>query len=310
MVFRYCTALLALAAAFPAHAQTYPDIVETSEETQALIAAEEAYLPQGDWRLRSSQHGCSVRRDFTLGDERVTLSMRRLQPGMPIQYALFGTEFSAGEPVEAGFVPGSGLARYTRLSRASIGERDGFVYAGFPFPSPQGESRPDERALSPMAEFYVIQGEEADPIILRTGPMRGPLNNLAECATDNLVELGVDVGALGSMLRRSSLQNVQEVSAHLGASYPRAARRDGQQGPVLIRVIVGPDGSVMHCHVASYLTARALREAACEVMRDHGEFEPALDFSDEPAADVYVERIIFSLQSMSWPNSDGTNPDQ
>lgn len=312
MLIRYCfvSLALALAAAVPTQAQTYPEIVEASEEAQAMIAAGDAYLPQADWRLSSSQNGCSVRRDFALGEERVTISMRRLQPGMPIQYAVFGTEFSEDEPIEAGFVPGSGLARYTRIARASIGERVGFVYAGNPFPSPQGETRPDERALGPMAEFYVLQGEEADPIVLRTGPMNSALESLADCATENLAELGVDVRGIGSFLRRASLQNPEEIDAHLSVAYPGAAAREGRQGPVLTRVIIDPAGQVTHCHVASYLTARNLREAACETLRDRGQFQPALDFSGQPTTDLYVTRVIFSLEGRSWPNANGTSPDR
>ena len=299
MLLRYCITPLVLAtAALPAHAQTYPDIVETSEDAQALIAAEEAYLPDGDWRLRRSLDGCSVRRDFTLGEEHVSLTLRRLQPGMPIQYALMGSEFTGEEQIDAGFVPGSGLAQYTRLVFASMGEREGFVFAGQPFPVPQGETRPDERALGTLTEYFVVQGDEADPIVLRTGPVNPALNALAQCSTDNLTELGVDTRGLGSLLRRASLQNTDEIGAHLQAAYPGNARRDGQQGPVLTRVIVDSSGQVTHCHVASYMTARRLREAACETLRDHGVFEPALNFRGEPTTDFFVMNVIFYLSGL------------
>jgi len=289
------TWVVALASSAPAAAQTYPDIVELSPEAGALIADEAFYLPQSDWRLRRSDAGCSVRRDFALGDERITFIMRRLQPGLPVQYALFGTEFSVDEPVEAGFIPGSGIARYTRLAEASIGGRDGFVYAGLPFPVPQGESRANESSLTPEAQFYVIQGEESDPIVLRTGPMGNVLNMLAECAIEGLINLGVDMRGPNAPAQSPRLMNNDEFHARLRVAYPGGAVRDGRQGPVLVRAIVGPDGTVTHCHIASYLTARVLREAACETMREYGEFEPALDNNGDPTTGYHLQRIIFYI---------------
>lgn len=299
MKFRHLltAAAISLAWAVPAAAQTYPDIVELSPEAQAMIDAEEFHLPQSNWRLRPSESGCSVRREFARGDDHVTFIMRRLQPGMPVQYALFGTEFSVDEPVEAGFTPGTGLARYTRLADASIGQREGFVYAGHPFPVPEGESRADERALAPEAQFYVVQGEESEPVVLRTGPIGNALDRLADCAAQGLTDLGVDVQGRSAAVQSPRLLNHDALYARLRVAYPGGAIRDGRQGPILVRAIVNPAGDVTHCHVASYLTARALREAACETMLEYAEFEPALDASGEPTTGYHVQRIIFYIDN-------------
>lgn len=297
MLYRWLLGVALLAGvSSPATAQTYPDIVEISDEARTAIASENVYQPTADWRLTSSNAGCSVRRNFVLGDERVTFVMRRLQPGLQVQYALFGTEFSEDEPIEAGFVPGIGLARHTRLAGASIGEREGFVYAGQPFPVEQGEDAANEPQLASATQFYVVQGEESDPIVLTTGAMDAPLRMLADCAVEGLINMGVELRGNGSFLRRASMLNPEEIDAHLSASYPGAARRDGQQGPVMTRVIIDPSGRVTHCHVASYLTARRLREAACEVLSEHGEFEPALNFSGQPTTDYHITNVIFYLR--------------
>ncbi|WP_340588160.1 energy transducer TonB [Erythrobacter alti] len=290
-------ALVALVPSVPTAAQTYPEIVELSPEARALIGDESFHLPQSEWRLSSSNEGCSVRRDFKLGDNTVTFVMRRLQPGLPVQYAIIGSEFSVDEPVEAGFIPGSGLARYTRLANASFGERDGFVYAGFPYPVAQGETAADEYALAPGSRYYVIQGEDADPIVLRTGAIDQALSSLTDCAVEGLIAMGVDLRGPGAPTRQPGLLNDEIIDARLRVAYPGSAVRDGRQGPVLLRLIVDPEGEVTYCHVASYLTARVLRDTACATLREYGELEPASDRDGNPTTGFFVQRVIFHIRN-------------
>lgn len=288
------SAVLAAATAVPVTAQSNPDVVEVSAAAQQRIDAEELHLPAGEWRLTGAGSGCAVTRDFVRDGSRIALSLRRLQPGLPVQYALIGSGFSEEEPVEAGFVPGTGLARYTRLAGARIGAREGFVFAGNPFPRGEG-SEPDEDVLAPRTQDFVIQGEESAPIVLHTGSIEQPLETLSQCAIRHLESQGVDVAARGSYSRRPSVTNDAHLQAALRVAYPGGAIRDRRQGPVWVRVIVGPDGAVTGCDVGSHLTARVLREAACNTIRDTAEHQPALDGAGLPVTDFYLTQVIFHI---------------
>lgn len=290
--------MLGLAVAVqPAQGQTNPRIVAVSPQAQQAIDGQGGYVPDGDWRLTLSPGGCAVRRDFVQDGARVTLVMRRLQPGLPVQYTLIGSDFSVAEPVEAGFVPGNGLARFTRLAAARAGERDGFAFAGDPFPQTEGITL-DESLLAARARNFVMQGEESAPLVLRTGPANLPLNTLAECAMAGLASLGVDTGAAGRPARRASLLNSDAVEAWMRANYPGSAVRDGRQGPVTLRIIVGPDGRATHCHMASQLTARSLRETACRAYSEIAEYAPALNADGQPMTGTFLTRAVFFITPM------------
>ena len=288
--FSIATALGVLFSA-SAHAQFNPDIVKLADETRELIDLGRVHMPDGQWSLSRSDDGCAVRRTFRLDNDEVVLSINRLQPGLPVQYALFGTRLNVRDTVQGGFTPGSGLAHFTRLASATLGERRGITFAGQPFPT-GSEERADERALAPEVRYFVVQGSE-DPIVLRTGPVHRALNALADCAAEQLASYGVPLDRLGERSRPVELLNNEEFEAHLRASFPARV-----QGPVEIRAIVDGEGRVTHCHVATHISAQSLRETACSVTQKHARFEPALDGAGQPMTDFYISRIIFWSQGL------------
>lgn len=283
-----------MALAGPAAAQTYPNIVPVSEEAQAMIETEAFYLPEGQWSLIPDTDGCSLQRHFTRGGERITLAMKQLEAGMPVQYALIGAGLNEREPFDMGFVPGTGLAHITRIGEASLGERDGVYFGGQVFPRGEGETV-DDAGLAPQTQVFVIQSEDHAPMVLRTGPVHLAMNALAECGRRNLESFGVDTRER-QLSQQVQFNNFDEVSAHMSVAYPASARRAGLQGPINIRVIVDDTGKVTHCHAGDQLTARALRETACDVMREKGDFAPARDATGGPVTAAFRTRIIFYMQ--------------
>lgn len=81
----------------------------------------------------------------------------------------------------------------------------------------------------------------------------------------------------------------------IAASYPSRALRDGVQGRVGVSVVIGPDGRVQSCAVSSSSGSAILDQAACEGMRKHARFDPALDDDGNPTDGSYSTAISYKL---------------
>ena len=298
--------VLALGVSLPTHAQSIPETIAPSAEAQSLLDSDRLYRPDAQWRRTASPAGCSVQREFDLDGERITLAMRRLQPGMPIQYALIGGDFEAGENLEAGFVPGSGLWRFERLGEATIGEREGVFFAGPAFP-PQSDVSESESELGRSVEFFVAQNRKGDAVALRTGRIDLALSALEECAADELGKLGVNVEAVHTFSRQPRLSNTPDLMNPLERAYGHYLQNRLTEGTLRIRMVIDQDGVVKHCHAGDDLTPLALREAVCDVMREKGEFESALDAAGAPTTGYMFQTIRFATPSpWYYPGADGT----
>ena len=107
---------------------------------------------------------------------------------------------------------------------------------------------------------------------------------------------GKGVGGLGS---GSGAAGSGEAHALYGENpaptYPERARRDNQQGTVLLRVLVEADGSVARVEVAQSSGFDALDRAAAETVRTRWRFVPARRDGANAASWVLVP-IRFALR--------------
>ena len=308
MNFNNCFGAVALSAAAvsPAFAQTDIEVILVSPEAQALIDAEDVYLPEAQWSLSPSPAGCLVQRHFAYDNHRITLAIKRLQPDLPIQYALVGSSFEIDERLQAGFTPGSGLTEIDRIGSATLGERDGLFFAARTFPrTPDGF--PDESALAPDTQFFVAQDLRGDAVVLRTGRIDLALSALEACAANELAALGVDLESRRTFTRYANLLNIGDLMTPLEAAYNRSLRNHRSGGTLQIRVVIDPAGRVTHCHAGDDLTPRTLREDACEAVRQNGSFQTALNAQGEPVADYSLQTIVFQAPQRYYePGADGT----
>ncbi|EDL49878.1 hypothetical protein ED21_19807 [Erythrobacter sp. SD-21] len=83
------------------------------------VEQQRTFQPDGQWRLNTLEDGCSVARDFTRGEERVTFSIKRIHPRSAVQFAVIGAPIlQQSGSLEAGFVPGKELHRFGRVAAA------------------------------------------------------------------------------------------------------------------------------------------------------------------------------------------------
>ncbi|QPQ54310.1 energy transducer TonB [Allosphingosinicella flava] len=71
----------------------------------------------------------------------------------------------------------------------------------------------------------------------------------------------------------------------VNADYPRAAKRAGVEGEVLVRFTVEPDGRVGRCSVVRSSGSDALDSTTCRLIQQRYRFAPARDASGRPVSD-------------------------
>ncbi|MWV26274.1 hypothetical protein [Aurantiacibacter rhizosphaerae] len=300
-VFAVLTAVFAI----PVAAQE--DLHPINPEAQELIDSGAIHMPDGLWSLSEAVDGCSLQRNFLLDDNRVTLAMKRLQGGYPIEFALVGGEFEPDEPLQAGFQPGrNGLEEHRFIGAASAGDRKGVFFSAQPFPR-GGFAAPAQSVLAPDTQYFIAQNDEGYAVVLRTGRIDLALDALEQCGERQLASLGVDLNRPNGISRSAVLLNADEFSDQFSRAYGRVIQqqRRNVESDLHIRLVIDGDGTLAHCHAGDGLTPRALREAVCDMVRKNGEFRTALDNNGQPIADTWSTRVAFRIM-MDQPGADGT----
>jgi protein TonB len=78
--------------------------------------------------------------------------------------------------------------------------------------------------------------------------------------------------------------------------YPAAALRGQQQGRVVYRVEIGPDGRVSGCEIRRSSGSAALDAATCRIVRSRARFTPARDSAGRPVADHREGDVLWRLR--------------
>lgn len=253
----------------------------------------EAFQPDGKWRLNTFADGCSVARDFTRGEERVTLSIKRIHPRSRVQYAVIGAPIMRGSgSLTAGFVPGKSLSEFRRVAAASIGDREGFVFAGALLPRTQDDTR---RVLPEEVTDFIVIDPRGVKTTLHTRAIDKAVSALDACVEKKLETFGVDPQAHRKLSQHATPKDMAEWAPEIQRNYPREALRNGRGGEVLLRLIIDDTGRVTHCHSADFLTAEVLRDAACESMLEHARYNPARDADGNATTDYSFQSIRYSI---------------
>ncbi len=254
---------------------------------------EPKYLPQGQWRLTTLADGCSIARDFERDGELVTFSIKRIHPRSAVQFAVIGAPILEGSgSLDAGFLPGAELQRFNRVASASIGDRDGVVFAGRLFARPpEGEERQE---ASEVTDFALVD-PRGKRITLHTRAIDQAMNALDQCVTRKLLDFGLDMEAHDALTVHAKPDRISEWAKKIMRDYPATAVRNGHDGVVPMRLIVNEKGRVVHCHVTNFLTAKVLRDVACGSMIEHARYTPALDADGRPAKDFAFQSVRYAL---------------
>ncbi|WP_281248494.1 energy transducer TonB [Stigmatella aurantiaca] len=103
------------------------------------------------------------------------------------------------------------------------------------------------------------------------------------------------VGATGDALQLKQVARAPGVLKQVSPRYPRAARSDGIEGLVLVRVIIGVDGRIEPGSMQVLRSVAALDEAALAAV-SQWRFSPALGHQGRPVRVIVEIPIQFSLK--------------
>lgn len=281
-------AMLALSAA---------GIPVAAQEDDSFVAEE--FAAQSDWRFERSPESCGAFRFFALGDRRLRLSFTRYHPGGPTDIVLVGDDIDwRYGPIRTGASPSSVIVTPDRVSRASWRDMDGIGFtAEFPPLADEGdfEGHTGREWLERLTHFVVADASD-DPVALETSSLVRPLEWIDACMTKLLERLGIDTTGERGQSRSVQVVDFETWQKRLTRRFPFAALVRNYEGPVPLRITVGEDGSVVHCQALHQLTARMLRDAACEMILEFAQYKPALNAAGEPMVGYTFFTLIFDIR--------------
>lgn len=266
--------------------------------------------PSSVWELDYDTDSCALRRNFGDGDQLTQLEMRRFQPGVTLQTSIM-TKASATR---------KGMYRY-RLGDEGEWEKEEFpLYAHFDkgfqgvifrhdtieLPveedaEPEEWSRffveNDVRAMEAAAaakmETLGVNRAFRDDLVLKTGPLREPLEALNACIDELMTHWGIDVEAHKTRRRSAIPENIDRAARVI--RYPPKMLLRSLPGLVNVRLEVDEAGRVTDCHIQLPLSDPEFEKASCTDIQRSLKFEPALDDDGNPMKSYYVNAVRFQI---------------
>ena len=118
--------------------------------------------------------------------------------------------------------------------------------------------------------------------------------SLNACEDEVMRDWGLDPAVTRSLSRRP--EAIGGAAKWLSdRDYPSSALREHQQGSVLTRLVVDPNGRIEQCHIVESSGYPVLDEKTCRVLGERVPFEPALSSAGEKVRAMTSLRIVWRL---------------
>lgn len=272
-------------------------------------AAERAPLrltPSSNWHLDYADDSCRMSRDFGTGEQKTTFAVERYEPGDKFALLVAGNPLNAvkgklGQTFEAKLRFGPFEAEQTiSVSPATLGDAIGILVASAALAAPaediaEGAPWP---TLSPEREAAVTQLRlnriARQPIVLELGSMGKPMAALRACTDELLTHWGIDV-ALHANRSKVPVPAGNPGKWLRSEDYPSAMLRNGNQGLVQFRLMVGADGKPTSCHIQRSTRPKELDDMVCHNLMRRARFTPALDAEGKPIASYFQSSVRFQI---------------
>ena len=198
-------------------------------------------------------------------------------------------------------------------AEASVGGLDGYVFAGLPFPALSAKAGSKEERVAARAaylervegsEIYLARGMSERPLALQTGSMKAPMQALEECIEGKLAEMGLTPQVREATAQGPVPDGMQDWARKVQQGYPVRAIYSRWDGVVNTRLVISPKGRVEHCHVVTQMTAKVLRDHACQQLVKHARFKPAKNADGQAIAGLYLASIRYVMPTGSPFSAD------
>jgi hypothetical protein len=149
--------------------------------------------------------------------------------------------------------------------------------------------------LEKEAEGLLIERAFNEPLFLRTGSLRAPMDAMRTCLDELYSHWGIDVEAHKTLSRPAIPLDYARIVREITETYPESMLRGGNQGSLRVRLGVAADGKPIGCHMQVQYNEEEFERVACQKLMRHALFAPALDKDGRAIASFYLVTIQYAL---------------
>lgn len=260
-------------------------------------------MPESDWVVDHAEDSCGLRRVFVAGDDRIGLALRQFGPGDEIEFTLVSNTLSPAhkaprvryEPDDEFFAP---VAPFYLDNGTAYGVRyvdnlrpTALKPAGLPSDWPRAERELRERSITALSLSRIFERS----LVLKTGPMDGPMETLRTCLDELVRRWGLDPAQQRTLSRLARPVDLPGWARRVQAGYPPQMLRAGRSAMVPIRLLVGTEGRPTACLPHKISANAVFEEHACGALMRYARFEPALDAGGQPIASAYTTTVTYQV---------------
>lgn len=261
-----------------------PPYIATAAEPGPPIA------PSSKWQMDYAPTECRLMREFGEGKDQILLQISRYDLRDRLEMGLAGRRFPVTDDRQPVSVSTTTVAEVPGMhAQGFAGMRGGLATLRFqPDDDLPKALRSDVEAGKPTILGVRFVGRYAARFDL--GSMKGALDALDKCSDNLIASWGLDP------VQQRQLKSMAEPADNPAnwfrpEDYPSGMNHMGLGGAVIIRLLVGADGSVQKCEVTKSGGDKVFQDATCTAANKRAKFRPAIAADGQPVASVWIKRI-------------------
>ena len=264
------------------------------------------FRPNSAWAADYGDEYCRLIREFSDGNEAITLMLQRVQPGADSQLILIGNAlrpFRGATELGWSFLPNQ-AERKSIFARSEAGNGQQYLRldnvlltppappapgAGFTPPPPY--DRAAEQTAAKALTGVAVTAGLTRPVRIETGALDGPIAAMQACTDDLLKTWGLDAD------KHKTLSSPAIAPFSPGwiptGTIPFSEFAKFAGGGNQVRLLLDPGGKPTSCHIHSPTLSKALNDRICQLLMEKAAFTPAKDASGEAIASFWMGSPMF-----------------
>jgi TonB family protein len=253
----------------------------------SAIAAGQMSGPEGRWVINWAEQNCTLSRRG-VGEDAPGIGLTSASSGEYPQILFLNppagtSRLPRSAAVDIVLLPqGDRLSGYVDRSQRATNERAIIVGVGV-------DDLPDRFARS---EAIALERNGRRLVEVAYPAAAQAVEALRTCSDDLMAGWGIDTAARRALSRLPQGNAARFIT---NDDYPERALRAGEEGSVVVRVRVEPDGRVGECVPISSSGSEAIDRRTCHIFTSRVRYEPALDAQGNPVAAMMVSRITWRI---------------
>lgn len=248
--------------------------------------AEDAPLqlaPSGPWRADYAEDSCALQRDFSSGEESVTLRLRQFAPDDLLEITLASDTFRLrNRKPRYRFEPEEAWHEVEFHEIMRDGKARAIVFSALLHDKPSASVPAEVREARERAiEALTVEGGLAEDVSLRTGPLEAPMKAMRRCLDDLVGTWGLDPATQRSLSRRVADKEGEYWPDPLKGDF-RTAVIDWPSSRIEFLLFVDEAGHIGDCRIVNAPREDPLSVAMCNAVPRDWQFVPALDADGRP----------------------------